>query len=128
MLFSQVHHPDVRAARARLGGKLGGAQTTIPWDQLKAKIDADQTIHDDLRTILIYIENIGLAVRYDVADFSMIYDLNGTDIILFCEIYRAYIDQTKGGNPRIWNNVDSLLSRLTRESKRQAECGAPPPP
>jgi hypothetical protein len=124
LLFSQVYHPAVREARARLWSSLGNVQTRIPWKELENKIAANPTIRDDLNTILIYIEHMGLAVRHDVADFRMIYDINGTEIIFLCDILREYIDVTRRDNPRIWQNVDSLVAQLVKERETETERGA----
>lgn len=122
-LFSQIYHPKVQDARRSLAGKLGGLNVgnrkdRIPWKDLEATIAGDKTINDDMRTVLLYLENIGLAVKYNVADFQMIYDINGTDIIRFCEIFSEYIERSKGGNPRVWQNIEGLKLRLLQERDR----------
>lgn len=130
-LYSQIHHPEVRAARARLGKALGSGSTRIPWSQFEAAAGKEgATLHQDMQAILIYIENIGLAVRHNVADFGVLYDMNGTDTILFCEMHREYIDTTRlqAGNPRLWRNVDHLARRYAdeREARDRASSSRPP--
>jgi hypothetical protein len=90
----------------------------IPLKELDDTIAKDKTINDDMRIILTYLENIGLAVKHKVADFEMIYDINGTDIIRFCEIFSEYITRARGGNPRVWKNIDGLKDRLLKEHDR----------
>lgn len=123
LLYSQIYHPKVQDARRNLTGKLGrldvgNRKNRIPWKDLEATIATDKTINDDMRTVLLYLENIGLAVKYNVADFHMIYDINGTDIIRFCEIFSEYIERSRGGNPRVWQNVEGLKLRLLQERDR----------
>jgi hypothetical protein len=123
LLYSQIYHPDVQKARRDLRDKLEGLDVSqrknrIPWKDFDAAIAKDKTIIADMRTILLYLENIGLAIKHNVADFEMIYDMNGTDIIRFCEIFSEYIEHQKGGNPRVWQNVDGLKVRLLQERDR----------
>jgi hypothetical protein len=113
--YSQIHHPEVRAARLRLAADFSNARARIPIAEFKAAEQRNAKIKEDMRTILTYLENMGLAVYHNVADVKVIYDMNGTDIIRFGNIYREYIDDSKGGNERVWQNVDRLIVRLVDE-------------
>jgi hypothetical protein len=90
----------------------------IPLNELQAMIDKDKTINDDIRKVLLYFENIGLAVNHDVADFGMVYDINGTGVIHVYELFSEYINNDRAGNPRTWKGIDDLVKRLTKERSR----------
>jgi hypothetical protein len=45
-----------------------------------------------MRIVLLYFENMGLAVHYNVADFGMIYDVNGTAATRFFELFVNFRD------------------------------------
>jgi len=124
--YSQVYHSDVREARDRLGVDFPNAQEPIPLADFTAAVKRNQKIKDDMRTVLIYLENIGLAVYHNIADVAVIYDMNGTDIIRFGKIFREYIDASRGGNKRVWQNIDRLLVRLVDESNTRRGVLWPP--
>jgi hypothetical protein len=126
-LYSQVYHSDVREARERIAVEFPHARVArIPLAEFAAAAKRNQNFKDDMLIILIYLENIGLAVHHNVADLTVIYDINGNEIIRFGDIFREYIEATKEGNPRMWQNIDRLIKRLSDERDTQRRMGCQP--
>jgi hypothetical protein len=120
LLFSPVYHDKVQNAFGNIERKLASLhrQAPLALDELNEIIAQDKTIKDDMGVVLIYLESIGLAVLHNVADFELIYDSLGTEVIRFCETFSEYIEKAHKRNPRAWKNINYLKARCLQERDR----------
>lgn len=123
LLFSPVYHAKVEESLQHIVSKLeglslGDRNVTVPLNELVEAMDKDPTSYSDMQVVLVYLESVGLAVNHNVANFEIIYDILGTEIIKFCEVFSEYIKRDQEPNPRIWTNIDYLNSRFLQERDR----------
>jgi hypothetical protein len=123
LLFSPVYHAQVEAALQNIVTKLGrlnlrDRNDAVPLNELDEVMNADRTSFSDMQIVLVYLESVGLAVDHNVADFQIIYDILGTEIIRFCVVFSEYIKREQKSNPRVWKNIDYLNNRFLEERHR----------
>jgi hypothetical protein len=123
LLFSPVYHDNVEKALQNIMSKLGSLdlrdrKAAVPLKELDKAMKQDRTSYGDMQTVLVYLESVGLAVAHNVADFEIIYDILGTEIIHFCVVFSGYIKRDQTGNPRVWKNIDYLNGQFLKERDR----------
>jgi hypothetical protein len=123
LLFSPVYHVKVEEALQNIVSKLESLglrdrKDAVPLGELDTAMERDRTSYADMQTVLVYLESVGLAVDHNVADFEIIYDILGTEIIQFCVVFSDYIKREQTGNPRVWKNIDYLNGRFLQERDR----------
>lgn len=123
LLFSPVYHAKVEESLQNImtklnGLSLGDRNAAVPLNELIAAMEKDRTSYSDMQVLLVYLESVGLAVDHNVADFEIIYDILGTEIIKFCVLFSEYIKRAQQRNPRVWKNIDYLNSRFLQERDR----------
>jgi|SRR5882724_2791481 len=126
LLFSPVYHDKVEKALQGIMIKLESLglrdrKAAVPLEELDKAMERNRKSYGDMQIVLVYLESLGLAVYHKVADFEIIYDILGTEIIQFCVIFSDYIKRDQTDNPRVWKNIDYLNGRFLRERDRLLE-------
>lgn len=79
--------------------------------------------HDRVVHILNAWERVAVAVKHDVYDEEMLYDVYGTFLLKLCSTLSPFINQRQAANPKVFVNLKWLYLRW--KIRRAQETGKP---
>lgn len=122
--FSQIYSAELREAKSKINIAFGYIQsrenplTTVELDDAFKK---DPELREAINYFLAYLENIGLAVRHNIASFDVIYDMLGNTYLKYYFLFQPYMRQGRNHNPRLWANVEFMAHEIETERRRKKE-------
>ena len=114
----EIYNAPLREAQKNINKAFGYIQTReIPLTQkeLDEAFELEPSLKGDVSFFLAYLENIGLAIKHNVASFEMIYDLMANTYLKYYYLFKIYITNSRNHNPRLWENIEFLANELEKE-------------
>jgi hypothetical protein len=124
LLFSQIYSEPLRDARQKINAEFGHIQARknpLTTDELNRAFQKDPTLQDEVNFLLSYLENIGLAVRHNIASFEVVYDLLANTYLKYYFLFQPYIKEAKEHNPRLWDSIEFLVHEIEKERRKRSE-------
>lgn len=124
LLYSQFYSPELRTAKQAVNTAFGYIQARVnpmTTEELNAAFKKTPGLRDEVNFILAYLENIGLAVRHNIASFNVIYDLLGNTYLKYYFLFQPFINNGRNHNPRLWENIEFLVHEIESERRKRKE-------
>ncbi|BCM94119.1 hypothetical protein IAD21_06022 [Abditibacteriota bacterium] len=89
-----------------------------------AEVEAIVKDHDTQVAVdayLNYLEDTGQAVRHDVADFRIVYDLMGSVLIRNFSLFSPYVYRTRNVQPRVWEAAQELAEKCKERAIKKGD-------
>lgn len=119
--YSGFFNPKINECRSRLNEKFQNLNSNdaIELTAIDDAIKDCPTIEFDIRYILSYYENIGLAYDKGIIDAKTIYNMKQGALIKFYKQFTLYIEdaRTASGNDSLWINFTDLAEKWKDKNK-----------
>ncbi len=122
--FSQIYSEPLRDVKSKINNVFGYIQSRenpLSTDELNVAFEQDTNLKDEINFLLAYLENIGLAVRHNIASFEVVYDLMANTYLKYFFLFQPYIRKAREHNPRLWDNVEFLAHEIEKERRNRSE-------
>ena len=124
LLYSQYYNETLRKTKDSINNAFGYIQSRenpLTTDELNRSFDENPSLRNEINFLLAYLENIGLAVRHNIASFDVIYDLMANTYLKYFFLFRPYINKAREHNPRLWENFEFLAHEIENERRNRNE-------
>jgi hypothetical protein len=99
------NYRQARLAVEKAFGVIADRDTPVTYADVQEACKTDPDIDSHVRTLLSNYENLGLAIRADVADDNVAFELLGASVLKTAEIFLPYIEHRQDERPSRYLNL-----------------------
>ena len=112
LTYSITHNSRLREARIKLDEAFGiltsGKPEALTLKQIEEAIEKDPSIYTDISYLLAHWENMALAIKTDVVNGNVAYEMVAGMVISYVRVFRNFIDTRREDNPQAYDYLLDL--------------------